>query len=376
MISFPALPEDSDGSLDDIFAGSTVNGVIGEGVVAYQFNNNWVGSLTQSGVTPQGGYWAKADGATTVTVESANPNSYDADGAVVYNLHEGNNLVSYPFTSANDVDDALAGNADNIWGIAGEGFAAINTGSGFAGSLNDFEGGNGYWLVAYSDIEGFTYANPTNDSGANLSKGSIAKVKEVPEAYKVAQSQKQSFYFVEDATIDGVVLEAEDLVVAFNGEEILGARYWNGSHTDVAAMIPEGVSIEDLNITFKVLDATTGEYVDMVVETHDSMESADLSMYVVTMSTDLKPTKVSLYNAYPNPFNPSTKITYDVPSEMDISLMVFDIRGRMVQELVSGVKAQGQYELNWDANAQASGVYIVRLIAGESIHTQKIMLIK
>ena len=93
----------------------------------------------------------------------------------------------------------------------------------------------------------------------------------------------------------------------------------------------------------------------------------------------LLPEEVVLHNSYPNPFNPSTTIKYDVPvGGMNINLSIYDIRGRLVNELVNEFQnvSAASYEVVWDANMMSSGVYFVKLTADNIIKTQKIMLIK
>ena len=100
---------------------------------------------------------------------------------------------------------------------------------------------------------------------------------------------------------------------------------------------------------------------------------------MVTLSDGLMlPTEVSLHNAYPNPFNPVTKIEYDLPSDMFVNLSIYDIRGRLVSELVNQMQTGSfnSYQVVWNAEMQSSGVYFVRLTAGNSIKTQKVMLLK
>jgi hypothetical protein len=83
-----------------------------------------------------------------------------------------------------------------------------------------------------------------------------------------------------------------------------------------------------------------------------------------------------LNGSYPNPFNPSTNISFDIPAEMHVSLVIYDVSGRIVAELVNGMKSANTYNVVWNANQNASGVYFVKLAAGSAIQTQKIMLIK
>ncbi|HTR99962.1 MAG TPA: T9SS type A sorting domain-containing protein, partial [Bacteroidota bacterium] len=73
------------------------------------------------------------------------------------------------------------------------------------------------------------------------------------------------------------------------------------------------------------------------------------------------PSAFFLSRNYPNPFNPSTQITYGLPSPGVVSLVVFDILGREVATLASGYRQAGTYTARWDATGSASGLYIARL---------------
>ena len=99
-------------------------------------------------------------------------------------------------------------------------------------------------------------------------------------------------------------------------------------------------------------------------------------MSVISLTDQYLPTEINLSNAYPNPFNPVTMLSYDVPFEMDISLGVYDLRGRLVDELVNKSCDRGRYEVTWNAEKNASGVYIVKLVAGNTVKLQKVMLVK
>jgi hypothetical protein len=68
-----------------------------------------------------------------------------------------------------------------------------------------------------------------------------------------------------------------------------------------------------------------------------------------------------LHPAYPNPFNPSTTIRYDLPHAALITLTVYDLLGREVARLADGYMEQGYYEVQWNGQESASGIYIARL---------------
>jgi hypothetical protein len=88
------------------------------------------------------------------------------------------------------------------------------------------------------------------------------------------------------------------------------------------------------------------------------------------------PTSYSLSQNYPNPFNPTTNIKYSLLKESQVSLKVFDILGREVENLINTKQVAGTYQVNFNASKLASGVYIYRLIAGDFVRSMKMMLIK
>jgi hypothetical protein len=88
------------------------------------------------------------------------------------------------------------------------------------------------------------------------------------------------------------------------------------------------------------------------------------------------PVEYSLFSAYPNPFNPSTIISYQLPEISYVNLTVYDAVGRQVAALVNGWREPGIHEVTFDASSLTSGVYFVRLSAGDFQQTQKLLLVK
>lgn len=83
-----------------------------------------------------------------------------------------------------------------------------------------------------------------------------------------------------------------------------------------------------------------------------------------------------LEHNYPNPFNPSTTIRFQVPNSSFVNLKVYDILGREIATLLNEEKATGSYELNWNAANLPSGVYFYKLNAENFVETKKMILIK
>jgi photosystem II stability/assembly factor-like uncharacterized protein len=88
------------------------------------------------------------------------------------------------------------------------------------------------------------------------------------------------------------------------------------------------------------------------------------------------PDKFRLYSNYPNPFNPATKIKFDLPKKSFTSLIVYDALGRAVETLVNTELKEGTYEYTWNATKYNSGVYFIRIVSDKYIETRKMLLIK
>jgi hypothetical protein len=81
------------------------------------------------------------------------------------------------------------------------------------------------------------------------------------------------------------------------------------------------------------------------------------------------------YN-YPNPFNPTTTITYALPSRSQVTLSVFNTLGQQVATLVNEIEDTGYHDVRFDASGLASGIYFYRLIAGEYVATKKLVVLR
>jgi hypothetical protein len=97
---------------------------------------------------------------------------------------------------------------------------------------------------------------------------------------------------------------------------------------------------------------------------------------VSTEATGEIPTAFELYQNYPNPFNPSTTITFDVPFDSDVRIAVYDLLGRQVRMLASGTIPAGTHRLSMRANDMSSGLYVLRMEAGEKVFQRTMMLVK
>ena len=217
---------------------------------------------------------------------------------------------------------------------------------------------------------------------------------ESPELIRVAvnntdtpqftQSTQQAFYFIEK--IENA--EEGDIVEAYNGSTLVGSRIWNGAFTDIPVMgedhsdFTSGFSKMGSIPTFKLVKEN-GEVFEIAGDI-PSWESNGLFIVESMSIREITPEKYSLTSVYPNPFNPSTTVSFTIPELSVVTINVFDITGRKITELMSGSMAAGYHNLTWNAGNQSSGIYFVKMIArssigevnGEFIQTQKLILAK
>ncbi len=88
------------------------------------------------------------------------------------------------------------------------------------------------------------------------------------------------------------------------------------------------------------------------------------------------PVAFALHQNFPNPFNPSTHITVELPQAGNVYLAVYNVKGQKVKDLLSGWQNAGIYEVVFDGRDLASGVYFYRLQAGNVVQTKRMLLVK
>tara|TARA_A100001037_G_C15153953_1_gene642113 strand:+ start:3124 stop:4044 length:921 start_codon:yes stop_codon:yes gene_type:complete len=90
------------------------------------------------------------------------------------------------------------------------------------------------------------------------------------------------------------------------------------------------------------------------------------------------PESITLFPAYPNPFNPVTTLRFTIAekSVSHINLDIYDLKGKIIQSLANRIKQPGNYEIQWNAIDFPSGIYIAKLQSGKIAQTTKLLLIK
>ena len=174
----------------------------------------------------------------------------------------------------------------------------------------------------------------------------------------------------------------EGITVASHNDEVAGVY-------SIVVLNVEGRGISSgsgaiLNIPVQAVGDKfngTGEISLIAAEFEQNVKS-ELNNQAMALKATL-PKAFGLAQNFPNPFNPSTTISYDIPEgkEAQVVLNVYNMRGQLVRTLVDEVKSEGSYQVQWDGadnygRRVSSGVYFYRIKAGDFSQTRKMVILK
>lgn len=108
------------------------------------------------------------------------------------------------------------------------------------------------------------------------------------------------------------------------------------------------------------------------------MKTIPQELLVTPVSGNQNETPGSFYlqQNYPNPFNPVTTIKFGIVKSGNVQIRVYDVAGKMVEELLNNGYNPGSYEIRWDASKYSSGIYFYNIVTNEFIQTKKMVLVK
>lgn len=123
--------------------------------------------------------------------------------------------------------------------------------------------------------------------------------------------------------------------------------------------------------SFKLI-ATDGDLGDTSIVKIKIIEQTSIQVY----KNNNIPSIFFLSQSYPNPFNPNTKIKFGIPKRSNVNIYIFDLNGRLVEELYDGNLNAGTYEFDWYAFNLPSGTYFINMIASDFSEIRKCVLLK
>lgn len=288
----------------------------------------------------------KADGTAiggTVTGDGNGDNKVDVADLALFASAYGASAGAGTYTTTFDF------NNDGVINIADyAAFAKAFTGSAALGKTESLENANGKLSVEF--------------------QGNLAIVR----ANGLSNAQGVQFDF---AAQGARFVKVED-GAAFNGNS-LSTYVENDNAVTYAVAGTNGQKVNAGVIAVFQLDSKATEVKlsnVRVVESFVAKAGADVTAQGV-------PTEFALDQNYPNPFNPTTTIRFSLPETSNVTLQIFDIKGRLVKTLVTGQVEAGVHAINWNATDNAgapvaSGVYLYRVQAGSFTKINKMTLLK
>ena len=348
---------------------NSISGLITQGSAVTLLNNQWIGSILS--IDPANGYWFVMDENDNLEFDG-----YPLNNDFEYSLHEGPNLISFPSEGSYLLEDILPENLYGIvYGIISEGESAYYLDDSWVG-FEYFEGGKGYWFKSYEDA---TFSFNIESAESVVARNTNYNNK-VLQNFEYIQSSEQAFYYfdnIPDASIG-------DWIIAYNGDVVVGTKKWEGDITDIAIM---GYMNDDFDFSreyckngdipnFVLYQSQTGHKIPLSGNIYPWLAN-DIS-YIGTLFIDEPeiPSYFGLNNIYPNPFNPTTTIDFSVPSDMEFSLTIFDLQGRLVETIINQEYSVGNYSIKYNASDLSSGIYFIQLKTSEFIDYSKVILLK
>jgi hypothetical protein len=324
------------------------------------------------------GYWLRMECPDTLAVQGA---QIAVDTPIPMNV--GWNLISYLKTDTDSLTHAFADILDKVQVVLGFNGEAKSWYPELAdiSTLQLLETGHGYWvwLVAPDTLHyPLTSVYPggvvRDDAG---SKFASTRVTATPEWVNIYSRQ---------LTLDGYAVADNSEIVAVDGSDrIVGAGVVQNG---VLKITP--VYRDDPRTPFSdgVVAGETFRLVVGGVYTNESFTWSDAGDVIPVdhLTTAEKqpnglPAQYALYPTYPNPFNPSTTIAFDLPEGGHTQIAIYNILGEKVAVLVDRFLEAGAHEVIWNGTdatgrMQASGIYLVRMKSGSFTQARKMTLLK
>ena len=229
--------------------------------------------------------------------------------------------------------------------------------------MDDIERGDEIEVVGYTGYYNTTYQLKDFEY-RELSNGNA-----VPDPIVVTTSQANSSEY--EGTLISVTGNVTVVTaVGDNGtnltvDDATSIMIWNSTGIDVSSYI-----VGYIGQFIGVGSQYNGEYQLLVGY------QSDITTVVGVDGEAIVADKFDLRPAYPNPFNPVTKLSFSIDVPSGVFLEVYDISGKLVDNIASGFYQSGLHEVEWNASDLASGMYFVHLVKGNERLTQKVMLLK
>ena len=285
-------------------------------------------------------------------------------------LSSGWNWIGYLPQALNNLESALASIGENANLIKSQTeFATYYEGFGWYG-MDSLNPGDGYMInmnASATLIYGIPDGLVRNDEASIDFHWSVN-----PHQFE------HNMTITADVEIDGIQISEDDQLGVFVNGECRGTAvptYFPLTDSYTINLMTYGETGDELS--FRVYQSETNteiEVLDNLTFEINGIIGNDIDP--ILLRAVVIPDEYSLSQNYPNPFNPSTTISYQLPAPGSVLLAIYNVNGQLIEELVSSMQEAGYHQITWNADNQPSGLYFVRMTAGEDVSTQKMLLLK
>ena len=285
-------------------------------------------------------------------------------------LSSGWNWIGYLPQALNNLESALASIGENANLIKSQTeFATYYEGFGWYG-MDSLNPGDGYMInmnASATLIYGIPDGLVRNDEASIDFHWSVN-----PHQFE------HNMTITADVEIDGIQISEDDQLGVFVNGECRGTAvptYFPLTDSYTANLMVYGNDGEELSFrVYQKANDTELEIFDHLTFEVNGIIGNDIEPVLLSKITT--PEEYSLSQNYPNPFNPSTTIRYQLPASGSVLLAIYNVNGQLVEELVNKQVEAGYHQITWNADNQPSGLYLVRITAGDYVSTQKMLLLK
>jgi len=318
-----------------------------------------------------------------ITVSSI---SGSPDGVQIYRVDEAPNVTTVPSGSGWDRLDPL-----RYWGV----FVIGGSSPTYTVTYN-YDGHPG--ITAESDLALAYRSDNSGTSWTNLSAilnttdNDLEKTSEsAPKEYILGATTSDNSLPVELTSFTATAGDGKVTLNWITESEIenLGFNIYRGAKSNVKFLIINdelipGAGNSSQRHEYEYVDNGLTNGVTYWYKLEDVDYSGNTELHGPVSATPMKkaaPKEFCLYPNYPNPFNPVTTISYDLPEDGFVDLSVYNMRGEKVATLMQCNQEAGSYRLNWDGTSQsgdmvASGIYFLRIASGNYCRTDKMIFIR
>ena len=176
--------------------------------------------------------------------------------------------------------------------------------------------------------------------------------------------------------------------VIYKRDAILHGSSWMSTVRNFHHVVTNSNGDSLIELSEKNLAFSTSNYLDgayrIFIEVFDEAGNSDIDSMDVQFKNGItsvvgnneEPVSYSLKQNFPNPFNPETKIEFEIPKKEFVQLIIYDVLGREVAMLVNEELKAGSYNVVWNAEKNGSGVYFYKIKAGDYTDIKRMLLVK